>query len=221
MTRPGATDPPRGLLLYKGAEADVIKATWCGLPAVYKVRKKLPYRHPALDEEIRRQRTLHEADMIRAAKRAGVAAPHLYFVDPPGATLVMEFIEGPRMKDLVSSVPRTQVAGLFKQFGADVARLHSSGIMHGDLTTANVVRRSGDLVFLDFGLSVHSTRTEDHAVDLRLIKETMAGAHSAVAELALSSLEEGYSSVVGEKETKAVFKQLRSIERRGRYARVE
>lgn len=221
MTPPGENEPPGGTLLYKGAEADVIRAKWCGIDAVYKVRKVLPYRLAVLDSEIRRQRTIHEAEMISSAKRAGVGTPYLYFVDPANATLVMEFVEGHRMKDLVSSARRDDVAALFEQLGADTARLHLTGIMHGDLTTANVVKRGGGLVFLDFGLSVHSSRVEDHAVDLRLIKETIVGAHSSIAAPALDSLFKGYERVAGRVRAKAVFKQLRAIERRGRYARVE
>lgn len=221
MTPPGEAEMPRGTLLYKGAEADVVKADWCGLPAVYKVRKRLPYRLPELDSEIRRQRTLHEGEMIRSARRAGVATPYLYFVDPARTTIVMEFVEGERMKSLVSSLPARESAALFVSLGADVAHLHAAGIMHGDLTTANVLRRNGELVFVDFGLSVHSSRVEDHAVDLRLIKETIVGAHSEVAQSALASLFEGYGEVAGEERTKAVVRQLRAIERRGRYARVE
>lgn len=221
MTPPGETDAPKGTLLYRGAEADVVKASWCGMPAVYKVRKRLPYRLPELDAEIRRQRTLREGEMIRSAKKAGVCSPYLYFVDPGRTTLVMEFIDGERMKDLVSSLPPRESSPLFELLGADVARLHAAGIMHGDLTTANVLRRNGELVFVDFGLSMHSSRVEDHAVDLRLIKETIAGAHSEVAQPALDSLFKGYGRVTGERRAAAVFKQLRAIERRGRYARVE
>jgi TP53 regulating kinase-like protein len=221
LTPPGETDAPKGTLLYRGAEADVIKAEWCGMPAVYKVRKRLPYRLAELDAEIRRQRTLREGEMIRSAKRTGVCAPYLYFVDPGRATLVMEFIEGERMKDLVSSIPSRESSPLFDQLGAEVARLHAAGIMHGDLTTANVLRRNRELVFVDFGLSVHSSRVEDHAVDLRLIKETIVGAHSEIAQPALASLFHGYGGVVGDRRAAAVFRQLKAIERRGRYARVE
>jgi len=218
---PGEAEVPRGRLLYKGAEADVIKAKWCGLPAVYKVRKSLPYRLPELDTEIRRQRTLHEGQMIRSAKKAGVAAPYLYFVDTARTTIVMEFVKGERMKDLASFLPAQESSPLFNRLGAEVARLHAAGIMHGDLTTANVLRRKGELVFVDFGLSMHSSRVEDHAVDLRLIKETIVGAHSEVAQAALAALFRGYASVAGEGRARAVLRQLRAIERRGRYARVE
>ncbi len=218
-TPPGVTEPPEGTLLYKGAEADVIRGHWCGRGAVFKVRKCLSYRLPVLDLEIRRQRTVHEAEMIRSARAAGVCSPYLYFVDPENSTIVMEYVNGDRVKDLLTAAPRLEVASIFRRLGADVARLHTAGIMHGDLTTANLVRRKGELVFLDFGLSLHSNRLEDRAVDLRLIKETLVGAHSGVAQAALESLFRGYATVVGEKSTRAALRQLAEIERRGRYAR--
>jgi Kae1-associated kinase Bud32 len=219
-TSPGATDLPAGRLIYKGAEADIIRGTWQGLDAVFKVRRPLTYRLPVLDDAIRRQRTLREADMIHLAKLAGVEAPFLFDVELPAATLVMEFVAGERVKDLVGSATQDEVATLFREFGRDVARLHAAGMMHGDLTTANVVRRDARLVFIDFGLAVHTTRVEDHAVDLRLIKETLVGAHPKIAVAALDALFAGYTEVAGRARSRAVMKQLLNIERRGRYARV-
>ncbi len=206
-------------LFYRGAEADVSKGKWRGLDAVYKVRIPLRYRHPMLDLSVRRQRTLREADMLHSAKVAGVSSPHLYDVDLKGFTIVMEYVRGPRLKDSISSdVPGASLQ--FEALGRGAARLHAAGIMHGDLTTANVVGRGGELVFLDFGLSLHSHRVEDHAVDLRLAKETITGAHATIAEAALERLFRGYLDEAGESEGRKVLKQLRNIERRGRYARV-
>ncbi|MBI3860015.1 MAG: Kae1-associated serine/threonine protein kinase [Thaumarchaeota archaeon] len=207
------------VLIYRGAEADVSKGEWRGLEAAFKVRKPFAYRHPALDRMVRRQRTGREAEMLKSAKSAGVSAPYVYDVDTGASTLVMEFIEGRRLRELALS----STQGLFKMFeemGEEVARLHGSGIVHGDLTTANVVRRAGRNVYLDFGLSMHTSKVEDHAVDLRLVKETLRGAHSAISGLAFGRLLAGYSSVAGESRAKRVASQLRNIERRGRYARV-
>ena len=220
MTFPGETEHPPGRLLYRGAEADLFRGSWEGLDAVFKVRKPLPYRLPELDETIRRQRTIHEAQMIGGAKEAGVSVPHLYFVDPATSTMVMEFVDGDRLKDVVPGLSQREMDDVFRLLGREIARLHTSGIMHGDLTTANVVRKDGRLVFLDFGLSIRSDRIEDHAVDLRLIKETLSGAHSKIAQAAFTSLLEGYRDGVGTARAKFVQTQLSSIERRGRYARV-
>lgn len=220
MTSHGEADPRGRRLLYRGAEADVSLGRWQGLEAVFKARKPLPYRLPELDMDIRRHRTIREAEMIHQAKGAGVGAPFLYGVDLRHALLVMEYIRGGRLRDLLLKADRIEADRIFSVFGRDVARLHSFGIMHGDLTTANVVERGGGLVFLDFGLSVRTTRTEDHAVDLRLIKETLSGAHSAVAQHALEALYAGYAEEAGQSRLNAVRRQLQSIERRGRYARV-
>jgi Kae1-associated kinase Bud32 len=219
-TSPGATDSPSGRLLYKGAEANIIRGSWQGLDAVFKVRKPLAYRLQVLDDAIRRQRTLREAYMIHHAKRAGVKAPFLYDVEVPAAILVMEFVDGERVKDVLASASRKEIDSVFYEFGRDVAKLHSAGIMHGDLTTANVVMRKGKLVFIDFGLAIHTSRVEDHAVDLRLIKETLTGAHPSASTTALEALIRGYAKGVGSSRSRAVLKQLRNIERRGRYARV-
>ena len=216
----GVAEYPRGRLLYRGAEADVILGDWQGLEAVFKIRKPMTYRLQVLDEAIRLQRTVHEAEMIHLAKDAGVASPFLYNVDIQSSTLVMQFVRGDRVKDLVALLSGSQLDGTFFEFGQDVAKLHRFGIMHGDLTTANVVRSDERLFFIDFGLSVRTTRLEDHAVDLRLIKETLVGAHPEVSAEAMDALCSGYASVVGQARSRAVLKQLQSIERRGRYARV-
>jgi len=219
-TSPGEAERSPGRLIYRGAEADIVRGEWQGLDAVFKIRKPLSYRLKVMDDAIRRQRTIHEADMVHAAKAAGVASPFLFDVDVPGATLVMEYIDGQRVKDLVGSAPGAAVRAVFGEFGRSVARLHIAGIMHGDLTTANVVMRGGELVFIDFGLSLRTTRLEDHAVDLRLIKETLVGAHSQIAPRALDALFRGYAKEVGPARSRAVLRQLQNIERRGRYARV-
>ncbi len=219
-TYPGAPSYVSGTLVYRGAEADVVAGLWQGLEAVFKVRKPLTYRLAVLDESIRRQRTVREAEMIRRARSAGVAVPHVYHVDPQGATLVMEFVKGARLRDEVNSMRAADLSRVFNEFGRTAGRLHRSGTMHGDLTTANVIIEKGGLVLLDFGLAVPSKRVEDHAVDLRLVKETLTGAHPGASQEALAALLEGYRSEVGEERSTAVFRQLRGIERRGRYARM-
>ena len=93
--------------------------------------------------------------------------------------------------------------------------------MHGDLTTSNVIVDGDVLSLIDFGLAVHSQRLEDQAVDLRLIKETLTGAHNEVSKQFMQSLLSGYSAVLGSARAEAATKKLAEIERRGRYARVE
>jgi TP53 regulating kinase and related kinases len=207
-------------LVYRGAEADIFSGDWAGQKAIYKFRKPLPYRHPELDAEIRAQRTVHEAEIIHDARASGVNSPFLFYVSQPESLIVMQEIEGPRLKSLLGS-PGADRAALSAAFGAAVGRLHRGGIMHGDLTTSNVLVDVTGVHLIDFGLSTHSVKVEDHAVDLRLIKETVFGAHSQIAGAVMASFTQGYSSETGEARAKAVGRKLIEIERRGRYARLE
>jgi TP53 regulating kinase-like protein len=211
-------------LLYRGAEADVFKGEWCGLPSVFKVRNPLPYRLPELDRLIRTQRTVHEAQMIHLSKGAGVPTPYLYHLSPSDALLVMEYLDGRRLKTLLieGELEEHRITEIAKEFGKSIGKLHSAGIMHGDLTTSNVIiDREGAVRLIDFGLAIHTQRLEDQAVDLRLIKETLTGAHNAISKRFMQSLLYGYSSVLGTGRTEEATKKLAEIERRGRYARVE
>ena len=210
-------------LLYRGAEADVFKGEWCGRPAVYKKRKPLLYRHPELDRTIRNQRTIHEAQIMHQSKAAGVAVPYLFHLSPEESLLVMEFVEGERLKTLLldGGLARGRVGDLGEEVGRSVAKLHGAGIMHGDLTTSNVIVHDGTLVLIDFGLALRSLRLEDQAVDLRLIKETLTGAHNGVSKPFMKALLEGYASILGPSRAESAAKKLAEIERRGRYARVE
>lgn len=197
-----------------------MRGLWQGADAIYKVRKPLSYRLRALDDAIRRQRTVREAEMLHAAKGARVPAPYLYDVDVPGSTIVMEYVEGERLRDALTGYPAARAKAVFEELGRLTASLHSAGMVHGDLTTANVVVRGTEVVLIDFGLSFRTTRLEDQAVDLRLIKETVTGGHPDRSKAALDSIFRGYSERAGGKRFREVTRQLRSIERRGRYARV-
>ncbi len=161
--------------------------------------------------------------MIHLARLAGVSAPPLFYLSPHEALLVMGFLEGKRLRALLldARISEERVEALGVEFGTNIGRLHAAGIMHGDLTTSNVIVNGGGMSLIDFGLSVHSGRLEDHAVDLRLIKETMTGAHNRVSKRFMKSLLPGYASVLGAKRAEAATKKLAEIERRGRYARVD
>jgi len=206
-------------LVYRGAEADIYSGEWAGEKAVYKIRKPLPYRLPELDLAIRHQRTVHEAQILHESKSAGVRSPSLYYVSTSESLIVMEEVAGPRLKSVLqTSAPDRE--SVSSEFGTAVGRLHSAGIMHGDLTTSNVIVNEAGVHLIDFGLAIRSVKVEDHAVDLRLIKETLVGAHSEISSAVMKSFLEGYASVVGERRAKEVSRKLVEIERRGRYARL-
>jgi TP53 regulating kinase and related kinases len=198
-------------LLKRGAEADIYLDCWYGKRAISKIRKVKLYRHKTLDDEIRKSRTINEANMISASKITGVVSPFLYFVDPFYAEIIMEFVEGKVAKDVIT--PR-----LCEEIGKYTALLHANNIIHGDLTTSNFIV-SKKLVVLDFGLSYYSQRREDRAVDIRLIKEIFSSAHVSSYKDIYEGFLRGYSEIFGEYETQKILKNVSEIERRGRYTR--
>ena len=199
-------------LFKRGAEADIYLGNWYGKRMISKIRKVKSYRHKSLDDEIRKTRTINEANMISASKMTGVASPFLYFVDPFCAEIIMEFVEGKVAKDVIT--PR-----LCEEIGKYTALLHTNDIIHGDLTTSNFIVGK-KLVLLDFGLSYYSKRREDRAVDIRLIKEIFSSAHISFYKDAYEGFLLGYSQIYGEYETQKVLKNVAEIEKRGRYTQL-
>ena len=181
--------------------------------SVVKIRTAKSYRHPVLDFEIRKRRTMHESVIMSEAKLAGVRTPMVYFADPVKCEIIMEWLEGVQVKkSLTKSTSR--------QIGVIAARLHSKGIIHGDLTTSNfIVSKSGISTF-DFGLSFHSERIEDMATDVRLFKEVLSSAHTQL-DGAFEEFVSGYENEVRGARTNQVLEKVKEIEMRGRYARVE
>jgi TP53 regulating kinase-like protein len=201
------------LLVKRGAEADIFLTEWGGQKAISKVRAPKLYRHRELDAEIRKHRTIYESNFLSAAKVAGVRSPYVYFVDPVKAEIIMEFVEGKTVRDAITTA-------ICIDLGRYAALLHSSNIMHGDLTTSNfILHDKHGLALLDFGLAYYSERTEDAATDIRLIKEAFTSAHIEVKR-AFENFVEGYSSVRGKNTTGRILENVKEIERRGRYARV-
>lgn len=202
----------RNILIKKGAEADIYLVNWYGRKAISKVRVPKHYRHEFLDNEIRRYRTIHEASMLSAAKKTGIICPFVYFVDPLHAEIIMEFIQGINVKEIITSQ-------LCSKIGCYTALLHDNNIIHGDLTTSNFIL-SKKVVLVDFGLSYYSSRLEDKAVDIRLIKQVLESAHKLVYEDGYRCLLKGYSKIAGEAKTEKILEKVGEIEQRGRYARV-
>jgi TP53 regulating kinase and related kinases len=195
-----------------GAEADVFLISWYKKMAISKLRNPKKYRNKTLDNLIRRRRTIHEANMLHEVKKIGIKTPFLYFVDPQRAEIIMEYIDGENVKDILSK----EIA--FK-IGKYVSTLHNKNIIHGDLTTSNFIKRKEDLYLIDFGLSFYSERIEDMATDIRIIKEILSSAHIHIFEETYDSFLEGYALVTN-KNFNRILKVVKDIEARGRYARV-
>ncbi len=208
-----------GVLIKKGAEAWLYLDEWLGFKVVRKVRVPKAYRDPALDLELRLHRTRMEAKLLREAKEAGVPTPTVFMVDLSRAELVMEFLEGPLLRDFLFKAEKSSVGFVMEKLGVFVGRLHVKGIIHGDLTTANVVveEKLGIPFLIDFGLGFFSHSLEDKATEIYVLKKSLENIHFSLAKEAFEQFIKGYVSVTGEKEVKEILKRVKLIASRGRY----
>jgi TP53 regulating kinase-like protein len=205
-------------LMKKGAEASLFLADWHERKVVIKVRLPKRYRPPALDEQIRNYRTVHEPQLMHEAKAAGVATPLIYMVNVPQSTIIMEYIEGQQIKQLLNIAGRYERHELCLRIGTSIARLHKHGLIHGDLTTSNMILNpEGKVFFVDFGLGEKNSELEAQGVDLHLLKRALQSTHYQFWEECLQSVLCGYTSVFGVELAEKVYEKIREIERRGRY----
>ena len=203
-------------LLKKGAEADIYLTQWNNSHAILKIRKTKQYRNPILDEKIRKQRTIKESQAISEVKSFGIPTPLIYYVNLKKSSIIMQEIPGTPVHDL----PDSKIIELSKEIGKLVGIMHKNGIMHGDLTTSNFILYRNKVYVIDFGLSQKTIKYEDHAVDLRLIKEILNSAHAKIMGSAWKNFLSGYKSVVGTVNYVKIIHLVSDIESRGRYATV-
>ena len=209
---------PQTRLHKKGAEASLFLAEWHGKKVVVKQRLPKKYRPPELDQRIRSYRTVHEPQLMHEAKAAGVATPLIYMVNVPQATIIMEYIEGQQLKPLLNEAGKHERRALCLRIGESVGRLHKFGLVHGDLTTSNMILDGdGKVVFVDFGLGEKNIELEAQGVDLHLLKRALQSTHFQHWEECFQAVLAGYASVVGLACAEKVYEKIREIERRGRY----
>ncbi|KAI9784643.1 MAG: serine/threonine-protein kinase bud32 [Geoglossum umbratile] len=223
------TNPPP-TLLAQGAEALLYKTTYLtpSLPAALKHRPRKPYRHPTLDARLTRHRILSEARILTKCRREGVRVPAVYFVDWEQGWLLMEWVGGGSVRGVlgregVLEREAERVEGLMGRIGHAVGRLHESGVVHGDLTTSNLMLQpssaddkdplDGDVILIDFGLGAVSVQDEDKAVDLYVLERAFISTHPKAEGLfkeVLRSYGESY------KGAKVVLRRLEDVRMRGR-----
>lgn len=203
-------------LLKKGAEGDIFLTRHENVPAILKTRKKKQYRNEILDDRIRSSRTIRESTILSEAKEFGIRTPLVYLVNHGDCTILMQQIKGSVVRDLAGK----KLVSACREIGKITGTLHKNGIMHGDLTTSNFILSGGKIYTIDFGLSQRTTRTEDHAVDLRLFKEILNSAHVNMMKTLWSSFLKGYRSAVGYDRYSKILDHVSVIEGRGRYAQV-
>lgn len=200
-----------GIRIGKGAEADLYRRE----DKVSKIRISKAYREMLLDKHLRRTRTRREARLLSLARRAGVATPYVSDVDNVTFTVEMSFVPGKQVRRLLPSQTREERRELCVRIGEAVGKLHSANIVHGDLTTANMILHRGRIYLIDFGLGGISDAVEDKGVDLLVFKKVLHSTHYKYEEECWEGFVEGYSTTY--RDSAVTLERLRVIAKRGRY----
>ncbi|SMY19405.1 unnamed protein product [Zymoseptoria tritici ST99CH_1A5] len=222
-------------LITQGAEALLYRTTFLTptTPAALKVRPAKPWRHPTLDARLTRQRILAEARVLVKCQKEGVAVPGVYALDWEAGWMMSEWIEGPTVKAAVrgrkvgGEGEEEELNGLMRRIGTAVGRLHAIGVIHGDLTTSNMMLRratrdgedqregglEGEIVLIDFGLATQAVQEEDRAVDLYVLERAFGSTHPREEGL-FGEVLRAYGET--SKSAKTTLKRLEDVRMRGR-----
>ncbi len=170
---------------------------------------------------LRKQRTVLEVRALISAKEWGVPTPSIFEADADAGAITMDFIEGTTLKRILPDLTLPQVRVKFTTLGQYVGKLHGGGIIHGDLTTSNILVTPNDaLIFIDFGLTQRSDSLEDRGVDVHLLKRVLTSTHAAIWEEAYAAFLEGYGER-GPHSANEIDARVTAIELRGRYIKKE
>ena len=125
-------------------------------------------------------------------------------------TIVMEQVKG---KLLTQNLTEETL----QKAGRIVGKLHTSGIMHGDLTTSNMILREEDstCVLIDFGLAQVNSEIEQRGVDIHVLYQTLESTAPVDADALKTAFASGYSETFSG--AADVIAREHEIELRGRY----
>ncbi|MFH1455369.1 MAG: KEOPS complex kinase/ATPase Bud32 [archaeon] len=196
-------------VIHQGAEA-VIKFKD---GTILKEREKKTYRIYDLDDKIRKRSTRSEVKLLQKAKKI-IPVPDIIDFCDKEMIIKMQYIEGKKLRDIVDDLSVKERKDIFKRVGKKVAKLHNEHIIHGDLTTSNLIV-TDKIYFIDFGLGFISTKVEDKAVDLQLLKKAIHSKHYKYAKECFEAVIEGYKEEA--KDFKILENRLKKVESRGRY----
>lgn len=191
-------------VIGQGAEATIYLAE-----NVIKERLEKSYRLKEIDETLRKTRTRKEAKLLVKLEEIGFPAPRLLSTDRL-SKIEMQYLEGPKLRDFLDADNYKEQC---IELGRKIAMLHNQDIIHGDLTTSNMIVND-EIFFIDFGLSFHSTKVEDKAVDLHLLRQAFDSKHFDICEGCFAAALEGYEKESSDAED--ILSRLEKVEARGR-----
>lgn len=200
-------------LIQQGAEAKIFLDEEKGI--IVKERIPKSYRIKELDEKIRKHRTKSEKNLLEKSCRI-INAPNPFPLKQFDK-IEMPCIKGKKLSSCLDDLPIEKQKKIMREIGKSVAKLHESDIIHGDLTTSNMIfvenKKNFQIYFIDFGLGYISKKIEDKAVDLHLLKQALEAKHYKNWKILFEEFKRGYKNA----EAENIFERLNEVEKRGRY----
>jgi TP53 regulating kinase and related kinases len=197
-------------IIQRGAEAIILKEK----NKITKKRIKKSYRIPELDKKIRKLRTRSETKLLIKASKI-INTPQVHESDEKTKEIKMDFIKGERLSEFLNNFQLKRQLKILLNIGKDIAKLHDAEIIHGDLTTSNMIlAKNNSLTFIDFGLGFISHKFEDKAVDIHLLRQALEAKHFQHWEKLFKEFLKGYKK---SKDYAKTLERFKAVEKRGRY----
>jgi TP53 regulating kinase-like protein len=176
---------------------------------VLKDRVAKGYRLKEIDDKLRKFRTRREAKVLNKLESIDFPAPRLHAMCDNLMQIRMDMVNGNKLRDVLYKEP----VALAEEMGKKIGILHKNDIIHGDLTTSNMIL-DNEIKFIDFGLSFFSTKEEDKAVDLHLLRQALESKHYDIWEKCFEAALRGYKQSYPEHSV--VLDRLKKVEARGK-----
>lgn len=198
-------------MFIQGSEAILTESFYKNNKVIVKKRIEKKYRQPELDIYIITKRTITEARLLKKAKENGLNVPQVFYVNKNNYEIYLEYIEGATVKFLFFLDTKNNDFG--KQIGFLISNLHNLNIIHGDLTTSNMLVKDSTVFLIDFGLGYSSNSIEDKAVDIFLLERTFLCTHPNKKNV-LDGIMDYYSKHT--KDADKILKRVEIVRSRGR-----
>ncbi len=198
-------------LIQQGAEAKIFLDEKNN--KIIKDRISKSYRIPEIDKKIIKQRTKAETKLLEKASKIILSS------SPENSKennkIIMEYIKGEKLSESLNNFSFDKQKNILRKIGESISKLHSQDIIHGDLTTSNMILKDNEIFFIDFGLGYISKKVEDKAVDIHLLKQALEAKHFQYWRELFEEFKKAYSK--NYPESKQIFERMTAVERRGRY----
>lgn len=193
-------------IISRGAEAILYEENG----KLIKERISKGYRVKEVDDKIRKLRTRSESKLLIKSSNL-INVPKVFDSSDKEMKIEMEYIKGKLLKDIFDGLDRKNREKVCDKLGKQIKVMHVNNIIHGDLTTSNMILKDDKLYFVDFGLGFISDKVEHKAVDIHLLKQALGSKHHQHFQESFDNIMKAYNP------DKEFVTRFNKVESRGRY----